>query len=221
MGNRPEFYEVKRQFERIHFDHPIPASLGGRPVFLLDLAIGGARLLGGFRVKPASNQELGIEWKGKSIRLKCTVTRCTMQPFVPGASTNESCEIGVRIVESTEESNRFIHELIGHYVMLAIEEQRANWAGVAPTGPYVHMEGKSGRYRRCELFADGWKFSATTRPEQPLSGFTISADVPPRYLEMLCETYEKADNEGRRLTRILAELSINKAEGVPTRRYIP
>jgi hypothetical protein len=27
--------------------------------------------------------------------------------------------------------------------------------------------------------------------------------------------------EGRRLTQMLAELSINKAEGIPTRRYVP
>ena len=68
---------------------------------------------------------------------------------------------------------------------------------------------------------DRAKVSATTRPEQPINGFTISAEVSPKYLEMLCKTYEKMDDEGRRLTRILAELSINKAEGVPTRRYIP
>ena len=29
------------------------------------------------------------------------------------------------------------------------------------------------------------------------------------------------DDAGRSLTRLLAELSVNKAEGVPTRRYVP
>lgn len=211
---------MKRQFERIHFDHPIPGSLGGRPVFLLDLAIGGVRLLGGFKVKPGSAQELRIPWKGTTIDLKCLVTRCTVQPFTK-AEANGTCEIGLRIVESNEESNRVLHQLIGHYVMVAIEEQRANWDGVPPTGAYVHVEGKGSHYRRCEYVDNDWRIITTTRPEQPLSGFTVSADVPPRYLELLCRTYEKAGSEGRRLTRILAELSINKAEGVPTRRYVP
>ena len=87
--------------------------------------------------------------------------------------------------------------------------------GVPPVGPYVHIEGKTNRYRRCELVNADWKVTSTTRPEQPLTGFTVSAEVAPHYVDMLCKTYEATDDEGRRLTRILAELSINKAEGVP------
>jgi len=114
-----------------------------------------------------------------------------------------------------------IRELIAHYVLRALQEQEANWEGRPPIGPYVHVEGKSGRYRRCEFVDGNWKVSPTTRPEQPITGFTVSAETPPRYLEMLCDTYERTDEEGQRLTRILAELSINQAEGIPTRRYFP
>jgi len=220
VGQRRAFHEVKRQFERIHFEHPIPGVLTGHAVAVLDLAIGGARLLGTFKVIPASAQELRIDWQGKSILLKGTVTRCVLQVF--GTGTKESTyDIGLRIVESVGDSDKIMRELIGYFVTKALDEQRANWEGIPPMGPYVHLEGKSGRYRRCELLDGQWKVSPTTRPEQPLNGFTVSAEVPPHYLDMLVETYAKTDDEGRRLTRILAELSINKAEGVPTRRYVP
>lgn len=221
MGSRRPFHhEVERQFERIHFEHPIEGRLGGQKVVLLDLAIGGARVLGTVKLKPGATPELYIEWEGHPIRLKCTVTRCTIQTFVSGTSDKSTYEIGVQIMEALE-GDRVIRELIAYYVIRALEEQQANWNGVPPIGPYVHVEGKSGRYRRCELFEGNWKVTPTTRPEQPINGFTVSAETPPRYLDMLCETYEKTDDEGRRLTRILAELSINKAEGVPTRRYVP
>ena len=38
---------------------------------------------------------------------------------------------------------------------------------------------------------------------------------------MLCKAYEAMGTEGRRLTKMLAELSIRKTEGTPTRRYVP
>jgi len=221
VAQRHEFNEVKREFERVHFEHPIPARLSGQPIALLDLAIGGARLLGTTRVPPASNHDLEIDFDGETIRLKCSVTRCVIQAFAVKKDQKSTYEIGVRIVETVGDADRKLHHMIAEFVLKAIEEQRANWNGVPPVGPYIHVEGKGGRYRRCQFFNGGWQISETTQPEQPLNGFTVSADVSPRYLKMLCQTWERTDNEGKRLTRILAELSINKAEGVPTRRYIP
>ncbi len=217
VRSRPEFIEVRRQFERIHFDQPLPGKLSGQPVQILDLAIGGVRLLAPFRVTPASAHSLDLEWGGKKIQLQCLVTRCTLQTL----GTAGTYEIGLRISQAMPDSDRIMHEMIGHFVMRALAEQAANWNGIPPAGPYVYVEGKGRHYRRCELVEGNWRVTTTTRPEQPLRGFTVSAEVSPRYLGMLCDTYENGDDEGRRLTRILAELSINKAEGVPTRRYQP
>jgi hypothetical protein len=221
VTSRHEFHEVKREFERVHFEHPIPARLSGQPVALLDLAIGGARLLGTTRVPPASDHALEVDWEGETIRLKCSVTRCVIQAFAAKKDDKSTYEIGVRIVETVGDADKKLHHMIADFVLRAIDEQRANWNGVPPAGPYVHIEGKGGRYRRCQFFNGGWQIAETTQPEQPINGFTVSADVSPKYLQMLCQTWERTDAEGKRLTRILAELSINKAEGVPTRRYIP
>jgi hypothetical protein len=214
VGPRREFFEVKREFERIHLEHALPARLSGNPVSVLDLAVGGARLIGSVSVTPASIHELSLDWEGKTIRAKCSITRCVMRAL-------DAYEIGVRILETSPESDRMMHHLIATYVLQAIDEQRANWEGKPPIGPYVYIEGKSDRYKRCELVNGEWQVQPTRRPEQPTTGFTVSVEVPPHLLNMLRETYEMTDDEGRRLLRILAELSINKAEGIPTRRYIP
>jgi hypothetical protein len=221
MPTRREFFEVQRQFERIHFEHPIPARLSDAPVRVLDLAIGGVRLLGSTRVTPGAPRELRIDWEGRTIHLKCLVTRCILLTFATGTDKVSTYDIGLRIMEAVGDSDKVMRELIATFVMKALDEQRANWEGIPPVGPYVHIEGKTNRYRRCELLKGEWKISATTRPEQPITGFTVSAEVAPHYIDMLCKTYLATDEEGQRLTRILAELSINKAEGVPTRRYIP
>jgi hypothetical protein len=75
--------------------------------------------------------------------------------------------------------------------------------------------------RRCEFIDGEWRKSETIRPQQPPNGFTISADVDPDHVAMLCDTWENTTAEGRRLTQLLAELSISRAEGIPTRRYVP
>jgi hypothetical protein len=214
-------YEVKRQFERIHFEQSIPARLGDAAVRLIDLAISGARIMGESRFTPGYTCELRVEWEGKLIRLNCRVTRCTLHPFAKTAREKSVYESGLHILETLGDSHVAMRELIASYVTRALEEQKANWRGIPPIGPYVYVEGKSDVYRRCELVDGKWRLSATSRPEQPLNGFTISAEVAPHYVDLLCKSYEKLGDEGRRLTRILAELSINKAEGVPTRRYIP
>lgn len=197
------------------------ARLGDLRVRLLDLAIGGARILAERRFVPGVVQELRVEWEGKLIHVTCSITRCTLQTFAKGPNEKSVYELGLHITETIGESHVVMRELIATYVMKALDEQKANWDGIPPIGPYVHLEGKSDRYRRCELVNGEWKTSATMRPEQPLNGFTISAEVAPHYIDLLCETYEMTNDEGRRLTRLLADLSISKAEGVPTRRYLP
>jgi hypothetical protein len=221
VAHKHAFFEIKRKFERIHFEHPIAGRLGDASVRVLDLAVGGARVLAQSRFTPGASQQLRIEWDGKLIQLNCTVTRCVLQTFARAANEKSEYEVGLRITETIGDSHVVMREMIGYFVMKALDEQKANWDGIPPIGPYVHLEGKSDKYKRCEFVNGEWKITPTTRPEQPLTGFTISAEVPPRYVDLLCKTYETTDDEGRRLTRILAELSINKAEGVPTRRYVP
>ena len=48
----------------------------------------------------------------------------------------------------------------------------------------------------------------TDTPQQPTDGFTVAAYEDEEELETLCRTYEQADEEGRSLIRLVAELSV-------------
>ncbi len=54
-----------------------------------------------------------------------------------------------------------------------------------------------------------------------MNGFTISAEEEQSHIDLLCETYVSSDAASRKLIKLMAELSISKAEGIPTRRYSP
>jgi hypothetical protein len=54
----------------------------------------------------------------------------------------------------------------------------------------------------------GWKKRPSLLPDQPDNGFTLAASEPEEQVALLRKTYENGDTEQRRLTRLLAELSV-------------
>ena len=195
--------------------------MGTIPVNLLDLSLNGARIVSDARFSPGSDHELTFDWKEHSARVSCKVVRCTLYSFAKAPGEKSLYQSGLRFKETIDDSDRTLREIIGTYVIRALEEQKANARGLPPLGQYAYIVGKGDRYRRCELVDGKWRRTDTTRSEQPLNGFTISADVAPYYVDLLCQTYQLTDEEGKKLTQTLAQLSISKAEGVPTRRYLP
>jgi hypothetical protein len=47
---------------------------------------------------------------------------------------------------------------------------------------------------------------------QPADGFTVAGHEDEEEIAKLCEAYENADAEGRRLIRLVAELGVRSAE---------
>lgn len=217
-GDRPE---DRRRFHRIHLDAPLPAHLRDTPVRIVDLSLSGARIVSDARFTAGTDHELVFEWNDRMARLVCSVVRCTLHTFAKAPGEKSLYQTGLRFKETIGESDRTVRELIASYVIRALEEQKANARGIPPLGPYTYLEGKGERYRRCELVDGKWRRTETTRAEQPSNGFTISADIAPYYVDLLCQTYQVMDDEGKKLTQTLAQLSISKAEGIPTRRYLP
>jgi PilZ domain len=218
QGERPE---DRRRFHRIHLDSPLSAFLRDVPVSLVDLSLTGARIVSDARFSPGADTKLVFDWNEHHARVTCSVVRCTLFTFAKAPGEKSLYQTGLKFTETIDDADRVVRELIASYVIRALEEQKANAKGLPPLGPYAFITGKGDRYKRCELVEGKWRRADTTRAEQPEHGFTISADVAPYYVDLLCETYQMADEEGKRLTQTLAQLSINKAEGIPTRRYLP
>ena len=178
-------------------------------------------MVGEARFGPGTEHQLSFQWNEMPLELTVAVVRCTLFSFAKAPGEKSTYQTGLKIRETIGKSDRVMRELIASYVIRALEEQKANASGLPPLGPYAYLEGKGDRYRRCEFIVGKWRPTETTRPDQPPNGFTVSADIRPYYVDLLCETYQMLDEDGRRLTQTLAQLSISKAEGIPTRRYLP
>ena len=47
-------------------------------------------------------------------------------------------------------------------------------------------------------------------PDQPEDGFTVSTNETQEQIDLLCNTYETGDDEAKRMTRMIAELSVTR-----------
>lgn len=192
------------------------------PVSVVEISISGARVFheNRFPERPNRVHQLWFDWEEHTLRFEVAVARTTLMTLAKRPGEKSQYGSGLRFIAAEEGTDPILRALIAYYVTRAINEQVANANGLPPLDGYSFQQGKGTRYRRCE-YAGTWRRAETTDPTQPQNGFTISAEVDPAQVEMLCETWLVLDAEGRRLTQMLAQLSVNPDEGTPTRRYLP
>lgn len=211
----------RRRYSRIKLDHPLNARFGDTRAKVIELSIVGFRIAHEGRLQAGEQRRLVVDWEGAPIDIGCSLVRTTLWRLAKAMGEQSIYHSGLRIIEASRESFDRLRELIAERILRALEEQKANARGIPPLAAYMYQPEKGDLYRRCEWIDGQWRRSETIRATQPQSGFTVSAEVDPAHVDMLCRTWESTTEEGRRLTRMFAELSISKAEGVPTRRYIP
>ncbi|HYO77651.1 MAG TPA: hypothetical protein VE010_14415 [Thermoanaerobaculia bacterium] len=211
----------RRRYGRIKLDQGIPAQFGDTRAKVIELSIVGFRIAHEGRLPVGERRRLVVDWQGTAIALQCSLVRSTLWRLAKAMGEQSIYHSGLRIIDTSRQDFDRLRELIGERILRALEEQKANARGIPPLAAYMYQPEKGDLFRRCELVDGAWRKSETSRATQPANGFTVSADVEPRHVEMLCETWEATTEEGRRLTRMFAELSVSKAEGVPTRRYVP
>ncbi len=191
-------------------------------VYIIDLSLSGARIAHQGTLPPPGREcVLTFEWEHHPIELRCEITRNTLERLAKNASEKSLYHAGLRIIDADQESRDALRTMIAALVARALDEQKANARGIPAEAAQCFQTGKGTEFLRFELLNGSWRRTATTRPEQPAHGFTISAAEDREHIEMLCHTFANSDEPGRKLIKLMAELSISQSEGVPTRRYTP
>jgi hypothetical protein len=201
---------------------PHPARVGVARVFIIDISLNGVRIAHqGILPPPGHECALSFDWEGHPIELRCEVTRNVLDRLAKSSAEKSVYHAGLSIIDADKQSRDALRQMIGSLVARALDEQKANARGVPAEAAQCFQTGKGTEFLRFELINGAWRRTATTRPDQPAHGFTISSEEDREHIEMLCHTFQNADEPGRKLIKMMAELSISKAEGIPTRRYTP
>lgn len=207
----------RREFQRLKLLKPILGTVNGQGALILDIGVGGAFIEHYGQASPGDQFRLGFLSEGESVEFVCEVRRS----FVVRLASDESkvSHTGARFVQAVGNSHALLEKLMVSFVGRILEAQRANARGERSLSHGETILARLGdaqrmRARGCvtHSFADGqWTAERGDSPTQPADGFTVAAFEDEEEVKMLRRSYETADDEGRRLIRLIADLSAHAA----------
>lgn len=206
----------RREFQRLKLGKPILATMDGQSVLILDVGIAGAFLEHFGQVEPGKQFVLTFRWQGEEVSYVCQVARTSVIRDPAGDGVSLVSHTGVRFIEPINQSNVRLQDMMATFVGRVLAAQRANATGDISdsTGAVILAELGGARRSRSRGFVmyrlreNAWTRTKTSSPDQPAKdGFTAAAFEDEEELEDLCRAYERADEEGRHLIRLIAEMS--------------
>ena len=212
----------RRRLQRVKLLEPLAGKVAGQRVFILDISRSGVRV--------AHQESLGaqgerypieFEWDGRYIVFDATLTHTRAHRVGAASYARSVYHSGFTIASIAPRSEAALREMIAWHVERALDEQKANARGIPAVAARSFQTGHGREYVRHVFSGGHWHEVHTTEPRQPSNGFTISAAESPQEVLMLRSAWESGDAAARAVIRKMAELSISRAEGIPTRRYTP
>ena len=229
-----------RRVQRVHLAQPLIARLGATQVVLVDVSVLGGRVEHHVPLIAGAYSQLSFRWDDAVITIDCRIVRSRLERFSAGADGMTVYHSGLEFEGVSAATRKRLKDLIGGFIMRALEEQKLNARGVLPehdvsrmpifrfggqlTTNEKHLGGSSlfptARVARetgyiCyALENNSWRRKRTHDPGQPMEGFTISANEDHAQAELLCEAYRRCDRDGRYLIQLCAQLSVMEGEDV-------
>jgi hypothetical protein len=212
----------RREFQRLKLSKPILATMRetSSNALLLDVGMAGAFLEHYGTAEPGQRFTLLFRWQGADVEFLCEVARSTVVRDPGGDGKSTVSHTGVRFVEPRGDAMLHLQDLITSFVGRILTAQKANASGELRESAGATVLARLGEARRMRsrgylsyhLKGDTWWKAPSESTKQPPDGFTVGAHEDEEDLETLCRTYEAADEEGRHLIRLVAELSVRKEQ---------
>lgn len=211
----------RREVQRLRLSKPILAQIRGSNALMLDVGMGGAFLEHYGTADLGERFNLTFRWKGEDVELASQVVRTTVVRNPGGDGASSVSHTGVRFIEPHGEVLAKLQDLITTFVSRILAAQKANASGddqgESAGATILAMLGEARRMRSrgftsYHLRDDTWWRTPTESPKQPPDGFTVGTFEDEDEVEELCRTYEGADEEGRNLIRLVAELSVRQEQ---------
>ena len=201
--------DERREFQRLRLDPPVAATFAGAPVSLAEIGVLGARIVHDDAV-PDARGELRFDFRGEEIAMRCDVVRT-----VDRQGRRES---GVRFLAAVGESGDRLRAMLGQ-IVAGVLSDRHDSSGTLLKMRRVDgdrtVRGSDASFISYRLESGGWKRRSVFLPEQPSTGFTVARGEDADEMRRLCEVYEASEEEGRRLIRLFAELSVSRTLQIP------
>ena len=198
--------DERREFQRLHLDSPIAAIFGTTAVAIDEIGILGARIQHKHPLE-SDRADLRFFFDGDEIAMRCEVVRTA------------GSHSGVRFLAALEDSGDRLRAMLARLVERALDEKHEGSGTKLQVRRMVDgdktVRGTDAHFISYRLEDGGWKRRHVFLPEQPSVGFTVARGEDADEMRRLCEVYEASDDEGRRLIRLFAELSVSSLLKIP------
>ena len=191
--------DERRAYQRLTLTEPLDGWFGDFSVRLVDVSASGAQIQHDEPIPVEARGLLRFYWRGQEVEILASTAR-----HIDGSRT------GLQFLEE----NETLRTLIAMSAADLLRALEANARGDRAANT-IGDETLTAAWQRPIAGYVAWTFeggSWSARPSrhsgQPENGFTISAAEADEQVELLRRTYESGDSEARRLTRMLAELSV-------------
>ena len=210
--------EERREFQRLRLDPPLPGTLGSTAVSILELGVLGARVQ---HATPLDKEyaELHFTAGTDDVAMRCEIIRT-----VKGTDAkypDSGLQSGVRFLAAIDESGDRLRALLAQLVTHEFEVRRKLPNSMPPASAVdgdKTVRGADAAFL-CYRFESGaWRKRRVFLPEQPSSGFTVARTEDNAEMQRLCRVFEASDEEGRRLIRLFAELSVSNVLEIPPKQ---
>lgn len=201
--------EERREFQRLHLSVPLSGTFASIPVTITEVGILGARIQH-LESLPGERGDLRFNFEDKPIVMRCEVMRTIGD------------QSGLRFLAALEDSGDRLREMLAKLVTRALDERYDSSATRLKIRSAIDgdrtVRGVDAHFISYRLEDGAWKRRHVFLPEQPSMGFTVARGEDFDEMRRLCEVYEASDDEGRRLIRLFAELSVSSALKIPPSR---
>lgn len=158
---------------------------------------------------PSPRADLRFDHNGDEIVMRCEAVR-NIAP----------AETGVRFLAAVGESGDKLRAMLADLVEKALSERHESSATklqIRRVDGDKTIRGADALFVCYRLDKGNWSRRRLFLPEQPEAGFTVARGEDASEMQRLCEVYEASDEEGRRLIRLFAELSVSDVLQIPPR----
>jgi hypothetical protein len=209
--------EERREFQRLRLDAPISGTFGTTAVSIVEVGILGARIqhAGALDV---TRGDLRFADRGNDVAMRCDVVRTFESD--PLRSPEAGLMSGLRFVAALGESGDHLRAMLARLVADALEHRHDSSATrlrIRAVDGDRTVRTNDAQFLSYRFEGGQWKRRHVFLPEQPAVGFTVARGEDADEMHRLCTVYEASDEEGRRLIRMFAELSVSEALQIPPR----
>ncbi|HYS52898.1 MAG TPA: hypothetical protein VER58_03910 [Thermoanaerobaculia bacterium] len=194
--------DERREFQRLNLTKPVEGWFGDFPVLIVEVSASGAKIVHDEEIPRSSRGLLRFSWRGNDVEILTQITR------------SEGARSGAHFLEHSAA----LIQMISDSASEVLRAQQANASGNRErnvvgdetlTSVSAAMRVSSG-FLQYHLTSEGWKCHRALLPDQPDDGFTVSANESQEQIDLLCTTYESGDEEAKRMTRMIAEVSVTR-----------